>query len=64
MCRESLVGLQVGEGFHERDESVLHQAEGTEPEDEKPRDCERTPMPVEVLLHCLMEDTITTIEMG
>ncbi|MFN9905264.1 MAG: hypothetical protein ACK56F_03940, partial [bacterium] len=59
----SLVRLQIRESLHEGDKAMLHKAEAAEPEDEESGDGECTPVPVEVLLDCLMEDTIAAIIM-
>ncbi len=58
---ETLVRGQVREGLRERDEGVLHEAEGAKPEDEHAWHREGSPVTVQVLLNCLMEDTVATI---
>ena len=62
MVGEAFVSRHVGEGLLERNNSMLHQGEGTEPKDGDTGAGVRSPLPVEVHFDVLVEDTVTTLD--
>ncbi len=54
--------MEIGKGLEKGYEAMLHKAEGAKPESCNTRDSVGSPMSVYILLNCLVENTIATIE--